>query len=455
MASNKNIVMTNDYNACGEIVNDSLSDVLSDIQQSMPLFKPVDIKGKLRVLSLFSGCGGMDIGFEGGFICHRKSVNPKNKWIDEIINSNWVKLKETNFTTVFANDILEEAKAAWSSYMCKRGHSQESYHLESIVDIVKRHQLGHEVFPDNIDVVTGGFPCQDFSVAGKRKGFNSNKDHNGKIRIESVPSEETRGKLYFWMKQVIDITKPKIFIAENVKGLVNLGDVKTIIQRDFASADDNGYIVLTPQILHAADYGVPESRERVIFIGIRKNALKPDALNALERDVLPPEYNPYPEPTHAYNNKGDGLMEPVVCGDVFEGLLEPEFSSDLSQRFYSKAKYMGSHCQGQKEISLNKIGPTIRSEHHGNIEFRRLSLEHGGEIIQELSAGLPERRLTPRECAMIQTFPPDYSFVRYKTKSRFCVSSSGAYKVIGNAVPPMLAYNIAVRIQSLWNLYFK
>lgn len=77
------------------------------------------------------------------------------------------------------------------------------------------------------------------------------------------------------MKQVIDITKPKIFIAENVKGLVNLGDVKDVIQRDFSSSDDNGYIVLPPQILHAGNYGVPETRERVFFIGIRKSALRP------------------------------------------------------------------------------------------------------------------------------------------------------------------------------------
>ena len=399
----------------------------------------------------------MDIGFEGGFICHRKSINPRNKWIEKKINTNWVKLKETNFITVFANDILEEAKATWTSYMCKRGHSSDSYHLESIVDIVKRHQLGFDELPSDIDIVTGGFPCQDFSVAGKRKGFDSNKDHNGKMRIGNAPSEETRGKLYFWMKQVIDITKPKIFIAENVKGLINLGDVKNIIQQDFASADDNGYIVLTPQVLHAADYGVPESRERVIFIGIRKNVLKSDALKALQSDNIPAEYNPYPKPTHAYNNKGNDLVAPVVCEDVFEGLLEPELSCDLSQKYYSKAKYMGKHCQGQKEISLKKIGPTIRSEHHGNIEFRRLSSEHGGIIRNELMSGLQERRLTPRECAMIQTFPPDYSFVRYKpySKSKFCVSSSGAYKVIGNAVPPILAYNIAMRIQSLWNLYFK
>lgn len=74
---------------------------------------------------------------------------------------------------------------------------------------------------------------------------------------------------------------------------------------------------------------------------------------------------------------------------------------------------------------------------------------------EELNAGLPERRLTPRECALIQTFPPDYPFVSYKGNgARFKLSASGAYKVIGNAVPPVLAYHIANRLQELWPLYF-
>ncbi|MCF0197156.1 MAG: DNA (cytosine-5-)-methyltransferase [Bacteroidaceae bacterium] len=421
------------------------------------LFDTPQVKqGKLKMLSLFSGCGGMDIGFEGGFICHRKSIAPGKGWIASSVNSNWVKVKETQFTTVFANDILKEAQSAWTSYMERKGHSPEVYHFGSIVDYVKRHQQGVHVFPEDIDIVTGGFPCQDFSVAGKRKGFDSQKDHNGKLRDESIPSEETRGKLYFWMKQVIDITKPKVFVAENVKGLVNLGDVKAIIQRDFAAAGDNGYIVLDPQVLHAADYGVPESRERVIFIGIRKDALTPQALIALNQEVVPDAYNPYPRPTHAFNNHDEGLMPTVLCRDVFEDLPEPEDSVDPSHIHYSKAKFMGTHCQGQKEISLGRIGPTIRSEHHGNIEYRRLSQEHGGLNTDELKNGLKERRLTPRECAMIQTFPPDYAFVRYShnDRARFAVSSSGAYKVIGNAVPPVLAYNIAMRLQEVWGILF-
>ena len=116
---------------------------------------------------------------------------------------------------------------------------------------------------------------------------------------------------------------------------------------------------------------------------------------------------------------------------------------------------MGKHCQGQNEINLDGLAPTIRSEHHGNIEYRRLSAMHGGQNVEELSQGLLERRLTPRECALIQTFPPDYPFVTYKRGAKsFRVSPSGAYKVIGNAVPPVLAYNIAKRIESVWPLYF-
>ena len=411
-------------------------------------------EGTLRVLSLFSGCGGMDLGLEGGFICHNHSVTNKN-WIRSKVNDNWVLLQRNQFRTVFACDILEEARLTWLRYMSRYHINPEIYHLESIVDLVKLHHSGNEIFPKHIDVVTGGFPCQDFSVAGKRKGFNSSVSHNGEKRTSEEPSEETRGKLYMWMKQVIDIVQPKMFIAENVKGLVSLGDVKDIIQRDFSKANGNDYIVLTPQVLHAANYGVPETRERVIFIGIKRSALNQQAISALEEHNIPNEYNPYPAPTHNFNVCNKTLPRPVSCREVLQDLPEPENSVDLAQQKYSGAKYLGNGSQGQTEINLDGLAPTIRSEHHGNIEFRRLSEEHGGRIVDELKRGLKERRLTPRECALIQTFPPDYPFVFYKSgENRYAVSPSGAYKVIGNAVPPMLAYNIARRIQEVWPLYF-
>lgn len=432
------------------------------LKEQIPLsFKPDDTKTvstkDLKVVSLFSGCGGMDLGFEGGFEVFKQTMNPKSPHIEKASDDHFVRLKPTRFQTVFANDILHEAYVAWSSYFKKYGYSNELFHQESIVDLVKMHRAGVSVFPEQVDVVTGGFPCQDFSVAGKRKGFDSYKDHNGKIITHEIVSEETRGKLYFWMKEVVEITKPKIFIAENVKGLTNFGDVKSIIQHDFSSAGKDGYIVLSPQVLHAANYGIPQTRERVIFIGIRKDALRKEALEALTQEEIPEKYNPYPKPTHAYTLKTKGLQPPVALKDIFSILEEPECSKDPSQKNFSKAKFMGIHCQGQKEINMNGVGPTIRSEHHGNIEFRRLSAEHGGVYLDELKKGLSERRLTPRECGMIQTFPMDYNFVipSEKSRIRFLSSASGAYKVIGNAVPPLLAYHIAKRLESLWNLYFE
>ena len=136
----------------------------------------------------------------------------------------------------------------------------------------------------------------------------------------------------------------------------------------------------------------------------------------------------------------------VVLGD----LSEPWESNDISHKARSKAKYYGKKVQGQIEVDIHGLSPTIRAEHHGNIEFRRLNKKNGGKIIEE--RGLHQRRLTVRECARLQTFPDDYEFVCNKTN--FNISMSEAYKLIGNAVPPVLAYNIAMRIQELWPKLF-
>lgn len=410
----------------------------------------------MNVLSLFSGCGGMDIGFEGGFSCLKRSINATMHpdWIAED-HGNWVTVKKTIFHTVFANDIRPDAKAAWTAYFSGKIENADTiYHIESVVDLVKRAKAGEQVFPLNVDIVTGGFPCQDFSIAGKRNGFNSQKSHNGGMLEAGEPSIESRGQLYMWMRDVVTITKPSLFIAENVKGLTNLNDVKTIIERDFANAADGGYIVIPAKVLHAADYGVPQSRERVIFYGFKKAALTEAAMQALCSKCIPSQYDPYPLPTHAFSTKNNMLAAPVTCQEAFTGLEEPDQSNDLSQKKYSKAKYMGKHCQGQTEVRLNSIAPTIRSEHHGNIEYRRLNEEHGGKHTEELDSGLQERRLSVRECARIQTFPDNYQFIIPKKGNNVSVSSSDAYKIIGNAVPCVLAYNIAMRIEENWNLYF-
>lgn len=419
------------------------------------------------MLSLFSGCGGMDIGFEGGFKIPKSTINTKfhKDWIEKE-DENYFYLKDTFFETKFANDINKYAKIAWNNYFsAKRGYDLNgTFRVGSIVDIVKQYRNGDKtVFPKGIEIVTGGFPCQDFSVSGKRKGFHSHKDHNGKIIDAEIPTAETRGKLYMWMKEVIEITSPNIFIAENVKGLANLGQVKEIIQSDFSTINGGGYLVLNPKVLHAGYFGVPQSRERIFFIGFKKSALTKKALMELSKKDILEAYTPYPTPTHKLNGEihyssFQHLMKSYTKSkEVLLDLEEPESAKDLSQKYFSKAKFMGKHCQGQKEVDLEKLAPTIRAEHHGNIEFRRLSIENGGKNQDELNKGKIERRLTLRECARIQTFPDDFDFVipSNEKRKRFAVSPSVGYKLVGNAVPPLLAYHIAKKIESNWNFYFK
>lgn len=262
---------------------------------------------KKHLLSLFSGCGGMDIGFEGGFKVPKSTINTNlNKgWIEKE-DDLYFYLKDTFFETKFANDINKHAKIAWNDYFSrKRGYDLNgTFRVGSIVDIVKEYRSGDKsVIPQDIDIVTGGFPCQDFSVAGKRKGFNSHKDHHGKIVNSEIPTEETRGKLYMWMKEVIEITSPNIFIAENVKGLANLGKVKEIIQSDFSTVNGDGYLVLNPRVLHAGYYGIPQSRERIFFIGFKKSALSKEAFDILSSKDISEEYSPYPTPTHRLNGE--------------------------------------------------------------------------------------------------------------------------------------------------------
>ena len=418
----------------------------------------IDPQKPLKILSLFSGCGGMDLGFEGGFKVPVCCINPKlSKHLIERRHKNgFITVKQTKFSVVFANDILPAAHKTWTANFCSRNKDPNIFHTGSIVDLVKKHESGIPIFPRNIEVVIGGFPCQDFSVSGKRGGLKSHRDHRGNLLRSKAPSIESRGQLYLWMKKVIEITQPNIFVAENVRGLVNLANVRDIIQSDFSSANNGDYLVLPPKILHAADFGVPQSRERVIFIGVKRSALKKKAAEQLALSCLSKEYDPYPEPTYSYSSSGLNLAAPVTLGQMFEGVPEPSDSQDISHRYYSRAKYMGSHCQGQSEIKLNNIGPTIRAEHHGNIEFRRLSKQNGGRLLDELGRGFVERRLTPRECALIQTFPPDFTFVTPSstTRQRFYISPSEAYKVIGNAVPPLLAYHLAKRLEEIWDLFF-
>ncbi len=361
-----------------------------------------------NVISLFSGIGGMDMGFGGDIIVHRRSIVKSfknNIQSKDKTFKNFVVMKPTNFNVAFQNDILPGAKE-----ICEINKTACNYIIESIYDLLNRNYK----FP-KADVVIGGFPCQDFSHCGKRKGFNSDKSHN--METTSKKTSNNRGTLYKSFVAVVKKVKPKIFIAENVHGLLTMkGDPIKQIIKDFSKI---GYDV-NYSLVKANEHGVPQKRWRVIIIGINKTRTKKN----LSDDWYIIDQNKIKCPIKYY----------------YQHLKEPDESDDVSQQLYSKAKKLDKG-QGQVEINMNGFAPTIRAEHHGNIEFRRHN-----NTINKGEEDMKERRLTIREAGLAQTFPPGYIFNIKKTMT--------SYKYIGNAVPPLLAYVIARKVEDLLSEYF-
>lgn len=276
------------------------------------------------------------------------------------------------FKILLANDI--NAKATQTQ---KHNFGDVNIVCEDVVKLVE----GDLPFAD---VLVGGFPCQDYSLAGKQKGL-----------------ECDRGNLYQSMVKAVAKVNPKIFIAENVKGLLlwkNGLALQTIV-KDFANC---GYNV-TYKLLNVADYGVPQLRERVILVGIRKD---------IEIEMK------WPTQTHS-QWATSGLQKWISVKQAIQDLECERTQNQLANHQYSKAKK--NKGQGNKIIQADLPSPTIRAEHHGNIEFHY---------------ALP-RRLSAREAARIQSFPDDFVFLQ---------STTDAYRQIGNAVPPVFAWHIAQSI---------
>ena len=365
-----------------QVVNEALFEYLS-----RRIVDPVRTAGDAwTVVSLFSGCGGFDLGFAGDFeylgSCYDNHSHSEN---------NQVALKP--FEIVFAIDIKEEACIEYAKFF---GFSPTCGDVKEFLNKVENGSGDSETsaFPRECDVVLGGFPCQDFSVSGKRKGLGSE-----------------RGRLYQQMKRAISICEPKVFIAENVKGIINLRNAVETIKMDFQETGKHGYHV-THHLVNAADYGVPQTRERVIFVGVRRDM---DPRKTIVNNYFPPDQ------THTCEEDGQKW---VTAKEAIHDLLgKPNLPN---QHQYSKARNYGEHCQGNRPIPKDYPSITIRAEHHGNIEF------HYDESVS--------RRLTIRECARLQSFPDNYVF--------HC-SQSKAYKLIGDAVPPVLGWHVAQSVAKL------
>lgn len=320
--------------------------VASGVKEDSPQFRRSSENGsgqrdeRYKVVSMFSGCGGMDLGFTGGF---------------EIFGRRYRSLP---FDITWANDLNIEA---CKTYERNLGHV---IHRGSVWDLIEK-------MPKTADVIIGGFPCQDISVNGKRAGVNG-----------------ARSGLYKAMVEAIRRIKPQVFVAENVKALLRHPEWLGQVVNDFEGL---GYDI-NYQLYRAADYGVPQTRERVFFVGTAPGV---------------PEFVPPVPELHA----ASWLTAEDAIGD-----LEHLDESPAINHIWSKAN--SSPEQGNRRLGKDRPGYTIRAECHGNIQFHYR---------------LP-RRISMREAARIQSFPDKFLFMS---------GIRAIERQVGNAVPPVLGWHVA------------
>ena len=295
-----------------------------------------------KVVSLFSGCGGMDLGFMGDFRFGSRRYS------------------RLPFEIVWANDV---DSGACTTYEHNFSHSIYCGDIWKLMDTL----------PRRADVVIGGFPCQDVSVNGSRAAENG-----------------VRSTLYKAMREVIQRTSPRVFVAENVKGIL-MSHSSVFYQEMLSEFDKAGYTVKQHLYL-AADYGVPQLRERVLFVGTRKKKKS--------------FQHPPPVLSEAkWMSSREALVD-----------LENKPQCKETAHVWSSAKI--SPEQGYRKIRPNRPSTTIRAECHGNMQFHYAL----------------QRRLSLREAARIQSFPDSFEFTCGMRQTE---------RQIGNAVPPVLAWHVA------------
>lgn len=247
--------------------------------------------------------------------------------------------------------------------------------------------------PDNFDILCAGFPCQAFSLAGKRKGF-----------------EETRGTLFFDVAEIIKRKQPKAFFLENVKGLLihDKGNtIKTILK---VLREDLDYYVPDPQIVNAMNFGVPQHRERVYIVGFRKD------LNVNDFS--------YPEPTDATKTFADIKEKDVVPSKYY---LSTQYIKTLiahKERHAAKGNGFGYEIIPDDGVSNAIVVGGMGRERNLVIDKRLKDFTPTTRIKGEVNHdGI--RRMTPREWARLQGFPDNFIIG---------VADASAYKQFGNSV---------------------
>ena len=314
----------------------------------------------LKVASLFCGCGGTDVGLLGGF---------------NFLGDNYAK---NPMKIVYANDIEESACRIF----------EENFGV--IPDRRDIRTVPASEIPE-IDVLTGGFPCQSFSIVAqnpKRLGY-----------------KDERGMLFFEMCRILREKQPKCFIAENVKGLLsaNKGEAFPLIISEF---EKSGYQV-THKLINAAAFGVPQKRERVIIVGIRNDL------------------------GFKYEFPDDVLTEDeyAVLGSVVENRVDEKY-------FFSEKAVQGMRAAKRdmnkgRAQDLNKPCNTVGSH------LAKVSLNSTDPVLLD---GGRYRRFTPREVARIQSFPESFKLIG---------AESAQYRALGNAIPPVMFWHVSHQLCKL------
>ena len=321
----------------------------------------------LKVCSLFSGCGGLDLGFE----------------LAE--HSNF------KFKTIWANDVHEA---------CAKTHQRNFPDAQFVQGDIWNYDLKNM---PNCDVILGGFPCQDFSML-----------RGDEIKRKGVTTK--RGVLYTKFVEAVYLKKPMFFVAENVKGLMSANKGKAIKQiiKDFSEI---GYHVVPPEVINFADYGVPQKRERVLIVGVRK-----DLNGSFE----------FPKPTHK------GKHVPVKL--ALKGVEKAPYNNEHHKINPTTIEMLKQIPPGGNYKNI----PKYKDKNWMSLIYRRLNPDKPSPTIVAMRGGgtwgyhyNKPRALTNRERARIQTFPDNFIFEGTPTEVRM---------QLGNAVPPLGAKAIAESI---------
>ena len=304
----------------------------------------------MKTISLFAGAGGLDLGFHNA-----------------------------GYNIIWATDINKDAcdtHSLWS---------------DSIIINEDIKNIDIKSIPDT-ELILGGFPCQGFSLAGPRK------------------VDDSRNLLYRFYIETINEKKPKVFVAENVKGILTLGNGEVIkkIRRDFECAGD-GYNVSVHSV-NASDFGVPQDRHRVFIIGISKTL-------GIKKEFKIDE----------------SLKERVTIKDVLD------FESNYNLEDLCTAPFSSRFMSRNRKRDWDQFSYTIPAM------SKQVTLHPSSPDMQKVDKDLwvfgkgKTRRFTWREAALIQTFPADLEF---------CGDLTSKYRQIGNAVPVKLAEKIAIMIRN-------